>query len=58
MEKKPDNKRAILAFTFLVIIGLVIGFLIKRVHIGLLIGLSLGFLASGMIRRRKLPNSR
>jgi len=52
MERAPDNKRAGIAFIFLIIVGLIIGFLIKRVHIGLLIGLSLGFLASGMLRRR------
>ena len=53
MQHKPDQKRGNIAFVFLIIVGLVIGFLIKRVHIGLLIGLSLGFLASGILRRRR-----
>lgn len=52
MGRKPDEKRGGIAFILLIIIGLVIGFLIKRVHYGLLIGLALGLLASGMLRRR------
>ena len=52
MERKPDEKRGGIAFIFLIVIGLVIGFLIKRVHYGLLIGLTLGLLASGILRRR------
>jgi uncharacterized membrane protein (UPF0136 family) len=52
MERKPDKKRGGIAFALLIIIGLVIGFLIKRVHYGLLIGLVLGLLASGMLRKR------
>lgn len=52
MERKPDEKRGNIAFVLLIIIGLVIGFLIKRVHYGLLIGLALGLLASGMLRRK------
>ena len=50
--RKPDEKRGGIAFIFLIIIGLVIGFLIKRVHVGLLIGLALGLLASGILRKR------
>lgn len=52
MTKQPDSKRGGIAFAFLIIVGLVIGFLIKRVHIGLLIGLALGLLASGILRKR------
>lgn len=33
-------------------LGLVIGFLIKRVHIGLLIGLALGLLSGAMLSKR------
>lgn len=44
MSGKPDQKRGGIAFFFIIILGLVIGFLIKRVHIGLLIGLVLGLL--------------
>lgn len=35
-----------------ILIGLVIGFLIKRVHIGLLIGLALGLLSGAFLSRR------
>ena len=51
-EHKPDEKRGTVAFTLLVIVGLIIGIFIKRVSIGLLIGLALGFLGSGMLRSR------
>lgn len=50
--RKPDERRGSIAFAFLVILGLVIGFLIKRVHVGLLIGLAMGLLASGILRKR------
>ena len=53
MSDKPDHKRGGIAFFFIIILGLVIGFLIKRVHIGLLIGLVLGLLASGLMRKRQ-----
>ena len=52
MAVKPDEKRGNIAFVFLIMVGLAIGFLIKRVHIGLLMGLALGLLASGMLRKR------
>jgi uncharacterized membrane protein (UPF0136 family) len=53
MQTNPDQTRANIAFVLLIVIGLAIGFLIKRVHIGLIIGLGLGLMASGMLRRRK-----
>ena len=53
MSDKPDQKRGEIAFFFIIILGLVIGFLIKRVHIGLIIGLVMGLLASGLMRRRQ-----
>lgn len=52
MAVKPDEKRGGIAFAFIIVVGLVIGFLIKRVHVGLLMGLVLGLLASGMLRKR------
>lgn len=52
MAVKPDEKRGGIAFVFLIVVGLVIGFLIKRVHVGLLIGLALGLFASGILRKR------
>ena len=52
MAQKPDQKRGNIAFVFLIVVGLAIGFLIKRVHVGLLIGLALGLFASGILRKR------
>ena len=52
MVQKPDQKRGNIAFVFLIIVGLAIGFLLKRVHVGLLIGLGLGLFASGILRKR------
>lgn len=52
MFQKPDQKRGNIAFVFLIGVGLAIGFLIKRVHVGLLIGLALGLFASGFLRKR------
>ena len=50
---KPDQKRANIAFIAIVIAGYILGFLIKKVQIGLIIGLVLGVLASMMIRSRE-----
>jgi hypothetical protein len=52
MRQQPDQKRGNIAFAFVILLGLVIGFLIKRVHVGLLIGLAIGLLASGILRKR------
>lgn len=52
MQHQPDQKRGNIAFAFVIILGLAIGFLIKRVHVGLLIGLAMGLLASGILRKR------
>ena len=49
---KPDEKRGNIAFIFLIVLGLVIGFMIKRVHYGLLLGLAMGLLATGVLRKR------
>lgn len=43
-EKKPDVKRGEMAFIFAIIIGLALGILIKRVKVGILVGMALGFL--------------
>ncbi|HPG10559.1 MAG TPA: hypothetical protein PLU37_03445 [Chitinophagaceae bacterium] len=51
-EKGPSIRRGEVAFIFAIVIGLVIGFLIKRVRIGILIGLALGvfIVLSGWLR--------
>ncbi|MEO7925051.1 MAG: hypothetical protein ABIR30_15320 [Chitinophagaceae bacterium] len=51
-QKKPDIRRGEMAFIFAIIMGLVIGILIKKVRIGIMIGLVLGILivATGWLR--------
>lgn len=51
-EKKPDATRGNIAFIFVIILGYILGLLIKRVQIGLIIGLALGLLGSGILRKR------
>lgn len=51
-ERKPDQKRGLISFSFLIILGLIIGIFIRRVQVGLIIGLAIGLLASGTLRRR------
>ncbi|MES2882704.1 MAG: hypothetical protein V4676_11185 [Bacteroidota bacterium] len=51
-QKKPDKQRGRIGFAFAIIIGLSIGIFIKRVHIGLMIGLAIGLLSSVLVRRR------
>lgn len=51
-EKKPDGKRGAIAFIVTILIGLVIGYLIKRVHFGLFIGLAIGIFATFFLRKR------
>jgi hypothetical protein len=48
MASQYDQRRKI-SFAVVIIIGLAIGFAIKRVGIGLLLGVVLGLLASGML---------
>jgi hypothetical protein len=52
MSRKPDGKRATVSFAFLMILGLLIGIFLRRVQLGLLIGLVLGLLGSSLLRRR------
>lgn len=52
MEKRPDSQRGFIAFAVVIIIGLVIGIFIRRVQVGLLIGLALGVLSSTFLKRR------
>lgn len=50
--KKPDAKRGETAFVFAIIIGLALGLLIKRVRLGILLGLIIGgaIVALGWLR--------
>jgi hypothetical protein len=40
--KKPNIRRGEMAFIFAIILGLVLGILIKRVRLGIILGLILG----------------
>jgi uncharacterized membrane protein (UPF0136 family) len=51
-EKTPSGKRGGIAFLFIVLLGYALGYLIKNVRVGLIIGLAMGLLASGILRRR------
>jgi uncharacterized protein YqgC (DUF456 family) len=51
MEKSSGGRRNV-AMIAAIVGGLVIGIFIKRVHIGLLIGLGIGLLVSSMIKRK------
>lgn len=51
-EKKPNSNRGYIAFVFVVLLGYAIGLFIKKVPLGLLIGLVLGLLGSGLLKRR------
>jgi hypothetical protein len=41
-QQKPSIRRGEMAFIFAIILGLVLGILIKRVRIGIILGLVLG----------------
>lgn len=51
-NKRQNGSRLTITAVLCIIAGLVIGFEIKRVHIGLLIGLGLGLLSGNMLRKR------
>ncbi len=42
-ERKPSIGRGEMAFIFAIVLGLAVGILIKRVKVGILIGIVLGF---------------
>lgn len=50
--RQPNKTRGNMAFVFVIVLGYGLGLLIKRVHIGIIIGLAVGLLASGILRRR------
>ncbi len=51
-EKKPDEKRGTISFLLIIFIAYLFGLFLKRVQLGLIIGLVLGLLGSGMLRKR------
>ena len=52
-ERKPNSNRGYITFVFIILLGYIIGIFIKKVPLGLLIGLVLGLLGSGLLRRRR-----
>lgn len=51
-KKRAGGSRLTIMAVLCIVIGLVIGFEIKRVHIGLLIGLGLGLLSGNLLKKR------
>ncbi|MET0464851.1 MAG: hypothetical protein ABW007_16935 [Chitinophagaceae bacterium] len=51
-DKKPDIRRGEMSFMVAIALGLILGFLIKRIRIGMIIGIGLGLLIifTGMLR--------
>ncbi len=43
VSKKPSIRRGEMAFIFAIILGLVLGILIKRARLGIILGLVIGF---------------
>ncbi len=54
-ERKPSIRRSEMAFLFAIVLGLLLGIFIKKIRIGLLIGLILGGLIvfTGWLRVKK-----
>jgi hypothetical protein len=48
----PNGQRRIISFSFVILLGLVIGIFIKKVHYGLLIGLVLGLIGTSLRPRK------
>ena len=51
-EQKPDRTRGFISFGFVIILALIIGIFLRNVRLGLIIGLALGLLGAGLIKRR------
>lgn len=53
IHEHRDPKRKGVSIIFLLLLGIGLGLLFKNVRMGLLIGLALGLLSAGMMRRRR-----
>jgi hypothetical protein len=51
-QRKPDLRRGEIAFIFAIVLGLLLGIFIRRIRIGLIIGVALGLIIvlSGTLR--------
>lgn len=52
MAEKRDHKRGNIAFILIVLAGYLLGFAMKRVQLGLIIGLAMGLMATVLTRKR------
>lgn len=54
-QRKPDTRRGEMAFIFAIVLGLLLGIFIKRIRVGLIIGVGLGLLIvfTGLLRSTK-----
>ena len=43
-ERKPNIRRGEMAFIFAIVLGLLVGIFIKRIRVGLIIGVALGLI--------------
>jgi hypothetical protein len=53
-ERKPDTGRGEMAFYVAIVLGIALGLFIKRIRVGLLIGMVMGLLIvfSGALRKK------
>jgi F0F1-type ATP synthase assembly protein I len=56
LNTKDKNKRIDIAAWSAVILGLLIGLLLKRMRWGMVIGIILGFVIISLLRKRKITN--
>ncbi len=54
-ERKPDTGRGEMAFYVAIVLGIALGLFIKRIRVGLLIGMVMGLLIvfSGALRKKR-----
>lgn len=50
MSQRNETRRK-MSVVFIVLLGLFLGYAMKRVHVGLIIGLMLGLLAAGLRKK-------
>lgn len=54
-QKKPDTTRGEMAFIIAIVMGLLLGYFVKNIRIGIIIGIVFGLLIlfTGMLRSKK-----
>lgn len=51
--QKPNETRRKLAWIFSITLGILLGFFIKKLHVGLMLGLIIGILSSNLYNKSK-----